>query len=925
MSGSSSPVVPPELIPVYNAAGKSWGVAPSLLAALGHVESNNATTPITSSAGAEGTQQIIPVTGQALGMTNLQDPTQSIWASAKLLRQNLDRYKDPVQALMAYNGGTDPSKWNNPQTQAYPQLVSKAQQALLASPPSQGKPTMATSPSLLPTLGGLPQDTVDVQSSTTPATTSPASGSILPTLAGLPSAAQDDPELDAASGGATAPGVMEGVGAGAARSAITMFGLPMKLAGRGEDYLRAKLGLPPTNSEATADNWINGLQQYANNSPAADSATAKLTEEGLDVVPAIAGGGLAEGAVGGLLGGGGRIAEALGSPVVGGALKQTGKLLAGEVGKAASIPERIANVVGRGMTQGAGSGAAVAGPQGQTPQQVAENAGAGALFNTGAHTLGSVVAPIGGAMIHGILRSAQTEPQALGKVLNELTARFAASGMTPEQAISKAQALGPGATVGNLPDSAVNSVATEMAKTPGAPRDQMMAAMGAHNVPGVPGAPNSTSPGGLLDILHMHAPQILQDGFGVQNAGASDLSQFMAQNHAEAERLYNKANVDGKGAPIIDPTPASIQQMVEAGHPEIMSALAGHLKNGFDNAVNNAARGRGPVPNPQDWDLMVPGPPDAQGNPTQVLNPQMPFQASQDLKNSLAGIQKGTLGASAVNNSSLGRLVGKNENVPGYLQDLNNELKTTNPNYARATQLTADANSAGDAYLAGQNFNKMSVSDINDYLNGTADKPAATPAQKKWFQGGVLQRMSDDIRKTALSGNPVAPFVNHYLANDRLQAVAPQADIAKLSQGLHNIGYLANSGKKLLTTNITPEARSSDWAGELGPAMMKSLVLQQPGHVAGAAANLLRTAAGIKRTPVEAQQLAGILFNPDLNMVRQVFASHKVATPSVANRLLSAVTPRAAVGLPTALAAGAHRPQPNALAPFIQTTPQQQQ
>ncbi len=91
--------------PIYTAAGQSWGVDPALLKSVAQVESSgNVNTP-DSSAGAQGLMQVMPATGQQMGMTDPHDPVQNIYAGAKYLSQMLDRYKSPDLAVAAYNAG----------------------------------------------------------------------------------------------------------------------------------------------------------------------------------------------------------------------------------------------------------------------------------------------------------------------------------------------------------------------------------------------------------------------------------------------------------------------------------------------------------------------------------------------------------------------------------------------------------------------------------------------------------------------------------------------------------------------------------------------------------------------------------------------------------------------------------------------------
>lgn len=90
--------------PIFEAAGREWNVDPRLLRAIAIQESGGDPTA-RSRAGAVGVMQIMPGTGQELGVTNLTDPEQSIYAGAKYLSQMLDRYKHPELALAAYNAG----------------------------------------------------------------------------------------------------------------------------------------------------------------------------------------------------------------------------------------------------------------------------------------------------------------------------------------------------------------------------------------------------------------------------------------------------------------------------------------------------------------------------------------------------------------------------------------------------------------------------------------------------------------------------------------------------------------------------------------------------------------------------------------------------------------------------------------------------
>ena len=124
MSGTATPDYGTD----FSAAGAAYNVDPKLLRSVFNVESGGNWNTPNSKAGAIGGMQIMPATAQSLGI-DPRDPVQSIWGAAKLLDQNLRQYGTPERALMAYNGGNE-SRWNNPETQAYPGKVLAAYRGL---------------------------------------------------------------------------------------------------------------------------------------------------------------------------------------------------------------------------------------------------------------------------------------------------------------------------------------------------------------------------------------------------------------------------------------------------------------------------------------------------------------------------------------------------------------------------------------------------------------------------------------------------------------------------------------------------------------------------------------------------------------------------------------------------------------------------
>lgn len=74
-----------------------------------------------------GLMQLSPSIIQAYGVRNPMDPRENIFAGARLLAENLDRYRDPVMAIQAYHGGTDQANWG-PRTRTHLLRVSQLYQ-----------------------------------------------------------------------------------------------------------------------------------------------------------------------------------------------------------------------------------------------------------------------------------------------------------------------------------------------------------------------------------------------------------------------------------------------------------------------------------------------------------------------------------------------------------------------------------------------------------------------------------------------------------------------------------------------------------------------------------------------------------------------------------------------------------------------------
>ncbi|WP_244242466.1 transglycosylase SLT domain-containing protein [Nocardioides seonyuensis] len=89
---------------LFEAAGATHGVDPTLLAAVARQESAFDADAV-SPAGAQGLMQLMPGTAAGLGVANPFDPPQAVDGAARLLNDLLTRFGQVDLALAAYNAG----------------------------------------------------------------------------------------------------------------------------------------------------------------------------------------------------------------------------------------------------------------------------------------------------------------------------------------------------------------------------------------------------------------------------------------------------------------------------------------------------------------------------------------------------------------------------------------------------------------------------------------------------------------------------------------------------------------------------------------------------------------------------------------------------------------------------------------------------
>lgn len=135
---------------LFEDAGREWDVDPLLLKAMAGQESRGKTDAV-SKVGAQGLMQIMPQTQKDLGVTDPNDPAQSIFGAAKYMSQALDAEGSPEGALFYYHGGPDWRQKFGPESKGYVPAVAARYKALLAQQQQSQPP--ATQASAAPATG----------------------------------------------------------------------------------------------------------------------------------------------------------------------------------------------------------------------------------------------------------------------------------------------------------------------------------------------------------------------------------------------------------------------------------------------------------------------------------------------------------------------------------------------------------------------------------------------------------------------------------------------------------------------------------------------------------------------------------------------------------------------------------------------------
>ncbi|MBM7586535.1 soluble lytic murein transglycosylase-like protein [Bacillus pakistanensis] len=97
--------VPKNLDEIITRAADIYKIPKKLIQSIIQHESNFNPTAV-SHAGASGLMQLMPTTAKGLGVTDIFDPEQNVFAGAKYMKQMLDKFNGNIDlALAAYNAG----------------------------------------------------------------------------------------------------------------------------------------------------------------------------------------------------------------------------------------------------------------------------------------------------------------------------------------------------------------------------------------------------------------------------------------------------------------------------------------------------------------------------------------------------------------------------------------------------------------------------------------------------------------------------------------------------------------------------------------------------------------------------------------------------------------------------------------------------
>lgn len=857
----------PDYTGTLDAAGHAFNVDPNLLRAVFHVESGGNWNSPDSSAGAEGGMQFMPATAAALGI-NPRNPVQAIYGAAKLLDQNLRQYGTPDRALMAYNAG-NPSRWNNPETQAYPGKVLAAYRSLSsglvqpyqvaaadtgtmsdAAPSPDAPPTQAAPQAPGNPMAGMSWDQfrAAVTGATAPkAAPAAASSDNIPTITVRPAASATQapaPPSGAASGAApTAPAStgqeapVAGMSWDQFRSAVTGNAAPAGAAPQpagpvgpdaGTDLLESggAEGTPPSDADYPTGAQLKsavktGLTDFGG---ILDSIAHGLSF-GLDrplenataaIVPWYPKGFLQQVNAA-------RAAFAAEHPVLQAAGETIGAIPTYATGEGAlrSVPV-LAEGAGRipAMARNAiVGGAANYGMSGGDTEAGIKGAAAGALVPLAFDALAGIVRGISAPIMARLSSSAPATT-----AVNQVARALARDQVSPEDLTSRLEELGPNAALVDAGGTNTRRLGETIANMPG---------------------PAAKQAEDFLESRSQGQASRLNTAVNVATGSPGDfygtVAELTQQRAKDAAPKYAAAFGRSKVSPAIAAKLEPIvsdpigQDALQRGMRviELENLATGTPFNPADYGVTRGEGGK--------WQLQ-PG----------RTNLRLYDGVKRGLDDIVEGFRDGTTGR--LNLDQYGRAV--NDVRAAYV----GRLRSIFPRYASALDAWAGPSRALDALSMGRQALTNDPEVTAKAIGNLA------PADKQFFLAGVARALKDKVDSVQDGADATRRIFGNQLIRDRIAAAFDDpAAFDQFRKTVEQEATFAKTRNEVLKGSQT--ARRLAGQQEAGVDLATPAWHVATGNLGHAAGNLLRQGANMLSTPSEAQSnaLAGLLFRPQTN------------------------------------------------------------
>ncbi len=826
--------MPNDYSQMIQAAAQKYGVPAPLLMAQMSVESGG-NPAATSPQGAQGLMQVMPANQSAYGVTNPNDPAQSIDAGAHLMADNLKTASGNQNiALAMYHGGGDPANWG-PKTHAYVQKVNDAmtqQQAAdefdklygggSSTPsgvtpraqPSQNQSAIDQSAAEFDKLYGGP-----AAPAVPAAVTNWSHGNLATSLA---QGAHDvlDPGARLLARGMDATGITP-----AWNSVVDALDLP--------DALKADTTAQFDQKNAILHQAYD--QKYGNTT---EGQIGRAGGQAFASVPIVlAGSGLLDAGLG-------AAGEAVGG-TAGNVIKGMGRFATGQSGNTASLGGLLAKGASL-ATQGALT-APAAGYllPGAAPANLVGDAGYGALLAPAGGAVGGL---LGKGL--GVLGSA-----AGGKIAEGLGSSFENSGASKVWQALTQDGISPGDVTAKMvemgPHSTLVDAASALLGAKGGGNVRNLAEVAA-NTPGEGQALANQVFGTRADAQADRITQAVQKATGTPGSVYDDAQALMAQRLKDSQPLYAKAFAN-------QVTPdAKLAQM-----------LANPLMKSGVNAVSGIDRNLA----------------DAQGVPFDASQYQIPGSGPVQMRVLDAAKRGLDNKVEAYRDPTSGRLVldATGRSINDLRSAYVSHLDTLNPDYAAARQAWAGPSQSLDAMNLGQRAL------TNDPEVTSKIVSNLSPNDRQFFLSGVTKAIQDKISSTPDGGNVARKIFSTPAIRAKIQAAfGNDAAFDEFERTMENEKQFAATAGQVLGGSQTFRRL----AGASDQGIQEAISPLLHGDVSGAAKGAAAWAT--RQPPAQLAAQAKLLFSQDPALVDEMLAN---GAPGTGANLLSAAKQTTGAGL----------------------------